>query len=360
MESVAPPSLASSGSTRPLTRPARRTPVVDCKALPASWAPYARRWPSRAGEVTFPTATGARGPDFLAQVRSSAFSGVVIATAAGQQRQIYRFANPREDQLLGAAFDGRYYVFSVTHSLNGWDDWTLHAYDTQEGKLTDLDAVRKVDGVPLPGPPQYPAVASGKAAWSSPRENGERLILVRNLHTGEATTLPATRGIAPVFFGDLLLYAESIAPGELTRLRAVDAGTLEPTDIPAALNEVRGPVNMAAHGDRLVWSDQDYEALWTWRARDPQPTALANVGDLYVNEPAQVGDLVTWRGSAGIYVYDMRTAKAFKLTKGAGGIATTGDTIAISERASSSKDPRTPMNTVVLDATKLPPLKGCR
>ncbi|MBK8436750.1 MAG: hypothetical protein IPL37_09605 [Austwickia sp.] len=311
--------------------------------------------------VIFPTATGARGPDFLAQVNSAAFSGVVIATPTGQQqRQIYRFTNAREEQLLGAAFDGRYYVFSVTHSLNGWDDWTLHAYDTQEGKLTDLDAVRKVDGVPLPGPPQYPAVASGVAAWSSPRENGERLVLVRNLQTGQTTTLPATHVGGPVFFGDLLLYGESMAPGELTQLRAVDARTLQPTDIPAGLNDVRGPVNVVARGDRLVWSDQDYEALWTWRAGDAQPTVLANVGNLYVNEPAQAGDLVTWRGTAGIYVYDLRTGKAFKVTKDAAGVATTGDTITISERASASKDPRTPMNTVVLNATTLPPLTGCR
>lgn len=306
----------------------------------------------------FPTATGAHGPDFLAQVKSPAFSGVVLATPAAQQRRIYSFANPREDQLLGAAFDGRYYVFSVTHSLNGWDDWTLHAYDTQESKLTDLDAVRKVDGVPLPGPPQYPAVASGIAAWSSPRENGERIIMVRNLQTGETTTLPATHGIGPVFFGDLLLYAESFAPGELTQLRAVDARTLQPADLPAGLDDVRGPVNVTARGDRLVWSDHDYEALWTWRTGDPQPAVLANVGRIYVNEPLQAGDLVLWRGNDGNYVVDLRSGGVARI--GGGGNAVTGNTIAISERASASKDPGTPMKTVVLDATKLPPLKGCR
>lgn len=134
------PDLITGGAPAPLPS-AVATPL--CHRVPESWARGVMGWPRATVDMNvYPTNSGSASSLFIAQVKSPSFSGIALVTPHGALRRVLRFEDPRQDQLLSASSDGRFYVFSITHSLNGWDDWTLHSYDSIQGRLVTLEIGR--------------------------------------------------------------------------------------------------------------------------------------------------------------------------------------------------------------------------
>ncbi|MGA8117095.1 MAG: hypothetical protein WCA46_25960, partial [Actinocatenispora sp.] len=243
-----PSGAVPSPQRRPATRPA--VPATDfCRVgLPESWQTHLAggSLDQRAGETLTVHAVGRDGRTVVVDARTAG-GRTVLFVRDGHRRSVLRLARAGTDQLLGAGYDGRHLVFSVSHDPADLSDWTLYAWDSRSSAPPRTLATNATDeqGRPVPGPMLYPVVAAGHAAWTEAVRGGGTRLHRYDLADGTDHVVRTGHPGAPFLLGDDLAWPESPAPDALTVLHAVSMTTGARVALPAAMAGVRGPAFIA-------------------------------------------------------------------------------------------------------------------
>ena len=179
------------------------------------------------------------GRGFFAQLYSRAFSGVVrIDAGTSRVTRIRRFPSARNDQADGS-FDGRWLVWNEYHSLSDFfADFTTFAWDSRTGTLLQTGAAKKdLDGNFWASPWRQPDARDGFATWTQGSGPGG---------VGEVHVYDLERGVDRIVrqghpqgsflvAGPRVVWPESLAPGQLTRMLAANPRTGASVPPPPAL-----------------------------------------------------------------------------------------------------------------------------
>jgi hypothetical protein len=113
--------------------------------------------------------------------------------------QLHATRTPRS-QLLGAAADGGWVVWSEATDVLRNADWTMYAYNVVTKQITQLAQADQLDGEAIAGTMPYPAMDHGLIVWAqetarSPTDQPRSVVRMLDITTGATTTLGA--GIDP-------------------------------------------------------------------------------------------------------------------------------------------------------------------
>jgi hypothetical protein len=310
----------------------------------------------RSAAVESTTATG-REVDWVTSTINGGGGGAV--------RPVLKLAHPATDQLFGAATDGNYLVFSVSHDPSGTGSWTLYSWDSRAGGAPKRLAANATDagGQPVNGPMLYPVVHAGMASWTAGTPAGTTELHRYDLASGTDSVARSGHPADPFLLGGLLVWPESAAPDALTALHAVSAGTGSPAALPGPVAGITGPAFISggdSAGVRTVaWATEDVRTLYAWRAGWAAPVRVVAVPEGRAIQWVRVaGALVTWDDGTAQWAADLRTGAYTQLTPKYGYTEATGDGLSVGY-APDSKAGTAPAPTVVR-ATDLPALPGCR
>ncbi|MEV0843224.1 hypothetical protein AB0I55_27240 [Actinocatenispora sera] len=329
---------------------------------PASWRRALRsdRLTQRAGEILVVHAVGADGGTAVLDDRTGD-ERTVVFRRDGHSTRVLRLAHPDTDQLYGAAFDGRYLVFSVSHNPNDLSAWTLYGWDSVTGGRPRRLAGNAVDaaGNPVPSPLLYPVVAGGVAAWTAGRPDGSTALHRYTFATGTDEVVRAGHPGAPFLFEGDLVWPESPRPDALTRLHAVRLADGAPARLPATLAAVRGPAFIVGTGSGVAaWVSADVRTLYVWRPGWRPPVRVRHVSTgRNVQWVRAAGPLVTWDDGTAQFAADLRTGAFTKLTPRYGYTEASGDALAVGY-APAAKGEATAAPSLVR-VSELAPLPTC-
>jgi hypothetical protein len=257
---------------------------------------------------------------------------------------------------LGAlAADERWLVWEQLDSQTNLSDWSVHAHDRATGVSTVLAGSRLPGGQFLAGQQPLPVLRHGVAAWAQPLPRRgpyvEAELRAADLTTGRVSVLDTGRLSSPVYAGPYLVWARVDAGGY--RLRAVDAATLRPVELPEALRRT-GPIGHLAGSPRyLVWSDDDHSDLLVWPVGAASGYGLAGPDPNHHFQFLQVsGDFLLWYSGATSSIMDLRSGGAFDL---AGTVAGAPDRIV----AALSTGTPPAVRVAAIDPATAPPTPGC-
>ncbi|MFZ5852560.1 MAG: hypothetical protein ACOYY2_14400 [Actinomycetota bacterium] len=241
-------------------------------ALPGTWRAVldAGRVPYAAGEFLSLVAADPSGTRAFGASYQRTWSGVVAARPGSlERRRIHPFTNPVTDQILGMAFDGRWLVWSETHTLTSEADWVMWSWDSNSGTVRRLGEYRRgADGRPVPGPLAMPVVRHGFAAWANGIGQGRSELHQYDLSARTDHVITDAHPLGQVFVGDLLLWRESMSPNALAEVRAWNVRTRQPATVPRALADQRGVTFLDANSHTAVWADWTMSKIWAARLPD--------------------------------------------------------------------------------------------
>jgi hypothetical protein len=348
-----PAEISATSSTEP-------APDALCRVdRPSSWDEFAR-----AHELQLPAvgefsafANSADGHQvFGVNVRLD-WSGVV-SLSAGTVTDIAAFRD-QNTGVIGGAFDGRWLVWSESHSPTDLNDWEIWSWDAATGQSTRIATAPFVDGNSVQGPFVSPVISNGKAAWVQANVAGVGEVHLYTLSDGTDRVLSSGNVVPPVgFWGSELIWLERDSPGE-GHLAFADTTDGRILAVPDALKNVRHVgTSVAGSGDILVWDDG--ASLWLWRITESAPHRLytAERGD-YVEFIALAGDLVTWGGAQRQWAADLRSGSFTNLTAQFGWRYTNGDWLLVSQPVDDSPRQIKSISSL-LNARDLPALPSCR
>jgi hypothetical protein len=212
-----------------------------------------------------PLALSANGNSIFAETYSPSFSGVGrIDTRTGRLHEIKTFPDPQFTQAWGA-FDGRWLVWNEYHGFDNLNDFTVWAWDSQSGDLSEIGATtRGPDGQFWDSPWRGADVRGGIATWvqgTGPDQLAEvhaynlragRDLVVRHGHPGGAFLLDR----------HVLVWAEASAPGIPTRMHAASSLTGAAMRVPRALQRLRNVTGLQTDGRRIAYPNAPYKSLW--------------------------------------------------------------------------------------------------
>lgn len=354
------PAANDDAASRQPVRAAASAPAGGyCRvAMPASWrrALTAGRLAQRADETLTVHAVGTDGRTAVAD-STRGHTRSVVFLHGGSRRTVLRLAHPARDQLYGAAYDGRYLVFSVSHDPANLSAWTLYAWDSRAGGPPEVLARNAVDasGQPIDSPMLYPVVAGGWAAWTAGIAGGRDQLHRYDLATGTDEVVRTGHPGTPFLMGGDLVWPESPAPDALTRLHAVALATGRPVTLPAVLAGVRGPAFIAGGGRTAAWVGPRVRTLRVWRAGWPHPVRVRTGRNIQWVRVA--GPLVTWDNGAAQFAADLRSGSYTRLTTAYGYTVAAGDALAVGYPPDGKTGAARP--PAVVDAGTLPALSGC-
>jgi hypothetical protein len=340
--------------------------------LPAQWqrALGSGKLGQAAGTEVVVHAVGPDGRSAVVEKDSAAGREVDWVTnaangAAAAVHPVMRLAHPATDQLFGAATDGRYLVFSVSHDPSSTSTWTLYSWDSRAGGAPRQLAANATDasGQPVNGPMLYPVVYDGVASWTAGTPAGTTELHRYDLAGGADSVVRSGHPADPFLLGGLLVWPESAAPDALTALHAVAAGTGSPAALPGPVAAVTGPAFISggdSAGVRTVaWATADVRSLYAWRAGWAAPVKVLSVPEGRAIQWVRVaGPLVAWDDGTAQWAADLRTGTYTQLTPRYGYTEAAGDGLGVGY-APDGKAGGAPAPTVVR-ATDLPALPSCR
>lgn len=364
---------ASHGDPAPIrtsSSPAPRASAANfCRVpLPDSWQHrlVAGKLSQRDGEELTVHAVGTDGRTAVADSRIGDVR-TVLFIRNGTRRPVMTLANPDRDQLFGAAFDGRYLVFSVSHDPSNLSKWTLYAWDSATGGRPRVLARNATgpDGHPVTSPMLYPVVAAGHAAWTAGTTGGRTELHRYTLATGTDRVVRTGHPGVPFLFGDhgtpvLLVWPESAAPNSLTRLHAVVLATGRSATLPDTVSAVHGPAFIAgsANTDTLAWVDSGVRTLWVWRSGWSAPVRVLSVPEGRNLQWVRLADnVVTVDDGTAQFAADLRTGSYTRLTPSYGYTVADGNGLAVgyppARKGTAARAPS------IVNAAHLPALPGC-
>jgi hypothetical protein len=312
-------------------------------------------------------AVSPNGSEYFATKYSSAWSGVVgVFPATGIVVEISRFPDPAlfQDQVLSAAFDGGWLVWTESYTLQAPWPASLMAWNSQTNEVVTLFHSSSASHGVVVG-----ALANGVLAWV---EGIGKQTTVQLFNLNTRTDRIIFRGAAgiPVFWGGEILF--SVGPPSTNHLVAYSSRTGKAIELPRGLRQVRGVAGetLAATPDEVVWTHGAGTSTWLWRRGDKraQEVGTDSLYAISTGPPPKVlanSDFLWWNGRASMIVDPQRGSMAsFRATSGAttfeGSAATDRDMILGAYRPpGASKIKLLPTLTSLVTVAKLSPLPGC-
>jgi hypothetical protein len=203
---------------------------------------------------------------FFAEIYSKEYSGIVkIDALRSRYTKIMRFADPVNYQAAGH-FDGRWLVWTEYHSPEDeLADFTVWSWDSRGGSVRQIGrANRAPSGEFWPSSWNELVAHEGYATWqegAGPDGLGE--IHVVDLANGRDRIVRRGHVNGPFLIdGPTVVWPESMKPGALTLMRAVDARTGRAVTTPPALRKVRGTLWPASNGKSLMYASNKQTSLW--------------------------------------------------------------------------------------------------
>lgn len=329
-------------------------------ALPASWQAAFRQGtvPHATGESTGVVSVDPLAAKAFANEYTSTWNGVVEVRADGSRRRIFQYRKPDTQQLLSAAFDGRWLLFGVGYQLTLSPDWTLHVWDSQTG------VQRKIAQGTGGGILIQAVAGSGFGAWSQTVQGRVTALHLYSFAQGADHVVSTDIQGWPFYLGPLfgsnplLLWPAAPVDGS-ARLRAVDVHSLRPVTLPAVLNDLRGAPYVAAGPGAVAWVEKSVHRLWAWRSGWPAPRLVAEASTGEVEWPVVAGDLVGYIADSDAWVADLRSGSRTRVTPYWGSPVAAGHTLAVAYPESRDKAHHPLLHSVIVDATRLSALPGC-
>jgi hypothetical protein len=302
------------------------------------------------------------GRTFFAETWSSSFTGVArIDVRTSRVTPIKRFPDATNDQALGS-FDGRWLVWREYHSLYNASDFSIWAWDSRGGKPKRIGAAGHApDGSFWPSSARNPDVRGGTATWEQGSASGGigdvhafdlasgRDRIVRHAHVGGSFR-----------YGGLIIWAESLRPGALTVMRAVDARTNQGRPVPVSLRQLRGVSGLVTDGKAIAYPDARFKSLW-W---SPKPSAAPRrifdtvPGSGLANTVQIAGRHILFDVEPNAYLVDTATKRYLKI-KGEPWGSMNSQTLILVE-SSTAKTQHPISDVLFLPLRTLPPIPRCR
>jgi hypothetical protein len=300
---------------------------------------------------------------FFAAIYSADFSGVAeIDARTSAVRRIKAFPDAAEDQADGA-FDGRRLVWAEYHSLTDPGDFTVWAWDSRSGQVTQIGAAtRSSNGEFWESPFRAPDALSGIATWvQGIGPGGTTAVHVYDLRAGQGATIH--RGHAQGAFllaRHRVAWPESPRPGRVTRMQVASTLTGKRIEVPRALRTLRGVSGLATDGHRIAYPNAPYRSVWWSPSLRRKPREI-----LAARSPGHVDDSVRIGGryvGFGIwprgFVADT-TARRYVQVSGHGGWTLLDDTTLLVVFGSTRKEVHPRLRVAFVPLAKLPPLPAC-
>jgi hypothetical protein len=310
-----------------------------------------------------PFALARDGRSFFAAIYSPNFSGVAqIDARTSAVEQIKAFPDPADDQ-AGGAFDGRWLVWAEYHSLTSLGDFTVWAWDSRSGRVTEIGAATRSPGGEFwESPLRAPDVLDGVATWvQGTGPGGIGAVHVYDLLTGDGTIIH--RGHAQgsfLFAGHRVGWPESPGPGRVTRVRAASALSGKQVDVPRGLGPLDGVSGLATDGQRIAYPDAPYRSIW-WSPslrRKPRKILTAPSHD-HIDDSVQVGHRYIGFGIwPRLFVADTRTHRYVEVAHEGGWVQVDGTALLVaSGPPTKAVHPR--FRIAIVPLGKLPSLPAC-
>ncbi|WP_157546001.1 hypothetical protein [Hamadaea tsunoensis] len=301
---TAPPAV------RPPASDAATRTVCFASQPPPQWTGPATRLPDGVsvgvhavgGEVAFGQSQDATGRGVAA-----------LDLLSGRLSTITRY-KPEVSGLGALAVEEPWVVWEQLDSKTNLADWSVHAVNRKTG-----ESVRVADshgpGGFLPGQQPLPVLRHGLVAWAQPvRTTGTALhaeLRVLDLARHSTRVLDSGRLSSPVYAGGLLVWAK-VDDATRYSLRAVDESTLEPVELPEAIQRPSSVAYLGGSADRLVWSSGDALSLEQWDFTAAKLTRYTSADRSHPFQFLQVaGDYLLWDGGTTASVLDLTTGAAF-------------------------------------------------
>jgi hypothetical protein len=195
------------------------------------------------------------------------------------------------------------------------------------------------------------------ATWLHPRADGTRDIHLYDLAASRDSVVHSGHVDTPHLAGGLLVWPEAFAANAPTRLVAVSVATRAAAALPAPLDTVRGPEELATDGTTWVWNGPDIQGVYAWRAGWPQPVTVEAAGG-HEEWFHIAGDLVTWTDDRATYAADLRSHSATTIAPWYGGSVGRGTALSVGYPADRDGKSGAQVNYVV-STSALPALPGC-
>jgi hypothetical protein len=329
--------------------------------LPAPWkqALVSGLIKHQPGESLIVKAVAPDGSLFADSFLDGSRSMVWLHHVGAERRMVMRLSNP-EQQVFGAAFDGRWLVFSVFDQPILDSLWTMYAWDSSAG-----GNVRTISRSVRPGPFPYPSIYDGKAFWSQ-AVTAERSELHQfDLKSGIDRVINAGVPGYPFLYGRYVVWPEMV-PGNATApidLQAADAATGQAVDLPPELKvPLARPSFENADANTFVWSTNNLATLKAWHNGDAAPTTIiaqAPSGSA-IQWPQVARDLVTWDNGAAQFVADLRSGSYAQVTPEFGSILLAKDAMVVAFASAAPAKQHPVLESASLMPSKLPPLPTCK
>jgi hypothetical protein len=300
---------------------------------------------------------------FFTAVYSHRFSGVAeIDARTDAVKEIRAFPDPAEDQADGA-YDGRWLVWSEYHSLTGAGDFTVWAWDSRSGRVTQIGAARRsADGEFWESPLRAADALDGIATWvQGIGPHGITAVHVYDLRTDHGAIVH--RGHAQgsfLFVRHLVAWPESPGPGRVTRMNVASALTGRRGKVPRALRTLKGVSGLATDGNRIAYPTAQYRSIW-WSPSlrlKPRRVVTARAQDR-IDDSVQVGGRYIGFGIwPRLFVGDTKTRRDVQIGRHGGWTLLDGTTLLVaSGPRTKTIHPRLRIAFVPLG--RLPPIPAC-
>jgi len=312
-----------------------------------------------------PFALAHDGRTFFAAVYSSRFSGVAEVgartNAVKEVKEIRAFPNPARDQADGA-FDGRWLVWSEYHSLTSLDDFTIWAWDSRSGRVTQIGAAARSANGFWESPLRGPDALDGVATWvQGIGPDGLEAVHVYNLRTGHGMIIHRGHAQSSFLFARHLVgWPESARPGRLTSIRVASALTGKRREAPRALRTLRGVSGLAIDGRRIAYPDAEYRSLW-WSPslrRKPREIVSARRHNPIDDSVHISGRYIGFGIWPRLYVADTQTRRYLQVGHQGGCVQLDGTTLLIGF-GSPKKVIHPLLRIAVVPLGRLPPIPAC-
>lgn len=335
------PGCASTGRGGPDAGRAASTPASSASAaqpdfcrveLPVSWqtALTAGRVPHQPGEALAVQAVAADASSLFADSYLSGVRQLVWLRERGTKRTpVLRFTSP-DQQVFGAAYDGRWLVFALLDGAVTASPWTMYAWDS-----TATDPPRALVHSTVPAPYPVPVLYQGVTFWTQPVDGQRSQLHMADLAAHTDRVIRDGAPGAPFLFGSLVVWAE-ILPGQDSasiQTHAADAKTgRQLVSLPRELStSLRRPAFLNGDADSVVWAARDPDGLRVWRRGAAAPVTIlsATPSGQNLQWPKVASALVAWDNGAAQLVADLRSGSYAQLTPQAGSTMLAADALLV-------------------------------
>ena len=309
-----------------------------------------------------PLAPALDGRTFFASIWTLDFSGVArIDAETNEVKRIKAFPNPDTDQ-AGGSFDGRWLVWREYHSLSNWDDFTIWAWDSRVGSLTQIGAAKQQqDGMFWPSNWRNPDVRNGIATWEQgAADGGVGEVHIFTLPSGPDRVVRRGHPQGSFFLrSGKVVWPESPKPGARTVFRGVTISGAA-FKLPVALRRIRGVSALVTDGRSMAYPNADFTSLW-WSpalSTTPQRVVAAGYGDNIDNSVQVSGRYILFGIAPHTYLADTVTRRYVQINAGGWGRLNTRALVFL--RPAARKASHAVSDVLLIRIKALPPIPSCK